>query len=188
VSYPEWARHHRRDIAIPLLLLVLILTSPDTHFWIFSLLLVLVGESLRIWASGHLRKEQILTTGGPYRFIRNPLYVGSLFIALGFCLMAGSIWIWILVIAYFLLVYIPVIVFEEKTLKEKFPLEFEQYSAEVPRIIPGFHVYPGNTRFSWSQVIKNKEYNAVIGILLGYGYLYICDQRCTNLRALFTCF
>ncbi len=173
MTYPEWARHHRRDIAIPLVLLVLVLAKADSRYWIPSILLILAGESLRIWASGHLRKEQILTTGGPYRLIRNPLYVGSLFIAVGFCLLTGSIWIWILVGAYFLLFYIPVILVEEKTLGEKFTVQFAEYSAQVPRIIPAWRLYPGNTRFSWAQVWKNKEYNAVIGIILGLCYLYL---------------
>lgn len=172
MSYPEWARHHRRDIAIPLVLIVLILAKADPRFWIPGSVLILAGESLRIWASGHLRKEQILTTGGPYRLIRNPLYVGSLFIAVGFCLLTGSIWIWILVVAYFLFFYIPVILVEEKTLSEKFPAQFAEYSASVPRIIPAGRLYPGNTSFSWAQVWKNKEYNAVIGIILGLCYLH----------------
>ena len=36
-----------------------------------------VGEIVRVWAAGHIRKGQEVTTSGPYRFTRHPLYLGS---------------------------------------------------------------------------------------------------------------
>ena len=42
------------------------------------------GEILRVWAAGHLRKGQEVTTSGPYRFVRHPLYVGSAVMGVGF--------------------------------------------------------------------------------------------------------
>jgi len=139
--------------------------------------LVCAGEAIRLWAAGHLQKEQVMTTGGPYRMIRNPLYLGSFLIAIGFCLIAGSLWIWIFLIAYFLLCYIPVIRFEESILQEKFGRGYSEYATTVPALYPTPRLYPeSTTKFSWKQVLRNKEYNAVIGIILIYAFL-IFKQR-----------
>ena len=48
----------------------------------------LVGESLRVWAAGHLEKELEVTTFGPYRWMRHPLYVGSSLLGAGFAVAA----------------------------------------------------------------------------------------------------
>lgn len=169
-----WLRRHRRNIGIPLVIAAFLLARFDETYLLPAILLIGAGEALRFWAAGHLRKDQTLTTGGPYRFIRNPLYLGSFFMAIGFCLIAGSVWVWILVILYFALCYIPVIRFEERTLREKFSTEFEQYSALVPAFYPTIKVYPfGSTRFSFQQAIKNKEYNAVLGILAAFTILIL---------------
>jgi Putative protein-S-isoprenylcysteine methyltransferase len=174
--YSAWVRRHRRNIGIPLVFASLILAGFQLKFLWISITLVCLGEGIRIWSAGHLKKEEVMTTGGPYRFIRNPLYLGSFLIAIGFCLIAGSIWIWILMIAYFLLCYIPVIRFEENTLREKFPDQFDRYAAIVPAFYPTAHLYPqSSTRFSWKQVLKNKEYNAVLGITLIYSFLLLKD-------------
>jgi protein-S-isoprenylcysteine O-methyltransferase Ste14 len=165
-------RRHRRNIGIPLVILALFLSRFDPRFLIPGIMLVTIGELIRIWAAGHLRKEEVLTTGGPYRFVRNPLYIGSFFIAIGFCLVSGSIWVWIIVIAYFLLVYVPVVKYEESVLREKFP-EFINYSSRVPAFVPTLYPYEPSTSFSFDQVLRNKEYNAVIGIIAGFLLLYL---------------
>jgi protein-S-isoprenylcysteine O-methyltransferase Ste14 len=167
--YSEWVRRHRRNLGIPLVVAALLLARYDSRFLAISIAVVTIGEAIRIWAAGHLRKEQVMTTGGPYRMIRNPLYLGSFLIAIGFCLIAGSFWVWLIVVGYFLFCYIPVVRYEESLLREKFPAEYPPYAAAVPAFYPTRQLY-GNrsTRFSWNQVLENKEYNAVLGILLGY--------------------
>ena len=47
-----------------------------------------VGEAIRVWAAGHLRKTVRLVTSGPYRYSRNPLYLGRLLIFTGVATMA----------------------------------------------------------------------------------------------------
>jgi len=95
-------------------------------------------------------------------------------IAIGFCLIAGSIWIWVMVVVYFIACYIPVIRFEEKILRDKFPNHFPRYAKEIPAFFPGFRIFPhASTKFSWKQVWKNKEYNAVLGIIAAFAYLLL---------------
>lgn len=168
MSYSEWIRKHRRDLGIPLVIAAVVLSHYRGELLLPSLLLVIAGEALRIWSAGNLRKEQVLTTGGPYRFIRNPLYLGSFLITVGFCLIAGSWWVWCLALGYFLLCYVPVIRWEERILREKFQ-DYADYARAVPAFYPTLRWYsPATTRFSFRQAIRNKEYNAVLGICLGY--------------------
>jgi len=172
--YAEFVRRQRRNIGIPLVIASLFLAKFQMQYLWISLAFVIAGEAIRIWAAGHLRKEQVMTTGGPYRIIRNPLYLGSFLIGIGFCIVAGSMWIWIFMIAYFLLCYIPVIRFEEGILREKFGASFTSYAAAVPALYPSLLPYPqSSTSFSWQQVYRNKEYNAVIGILAIYAVLIL---------------
>lgn len=174
MDYADWIRRHRRTVSIPVVALALWLSKFQPKYLWLSLLLVFSGEALRIWASGHLRKDQVLTTGGPYRMIRNPLYLGSFLIALGFCLIAGSVWIWILFAIYFTVCYLPVIQYEERILREKFQTDYEDYAREVPAFYPALRPYQEpNSRFSMAQVMRNKEYNAVAGILAAYAFLIL---------------
>ncbi|HET6267040.1 MAG TPA: isoprenylcysteine carboxylmethyltransferase family protein [Acidobacteriota bacterium] len=167
-------RKYRRNLGIPLVLLAAYFVGFNTKLALPSTILVVAGEALRLWAAGHLRKESLITTGGPYGFVRNPLYIGSFLIAIGFCLISDSIWVWVLVFAYFLLCYLPVIRFEEKVLREKFPKDYSKYASIVPALFPTLRPYPNpSTKFSWRQVMVNKEYNAVLGIALTYAFLII---------------
>lgn len=56
---------------------------PSREEWIAGIALAFLGESLRVWAAGYLVKTKELITGGPYRFVRNPLYLGRLLILSG---------------------------------------------------------------------------------------------------------
>ncbi len=174
LSYMEWVRRHRRTAAIPLVLLVLYLAHFDKTYFFCSYFLIVSGEILRIWAAGHLQKEKILTTGGPYRWIRNPLYLGSFLIALGFYLIMDSRWILPVIFVYFGLFYYPVVRHEEKILGEKFPDEYPPYADAIPAFYPALRkwLYP-TTHFSFQQMVKNKEYNAILGILMAYAYLIL---------------
>src|SRR5262249_13459878 len=54
--------------------------------------IALAGEAVRLWASGHIDKTRALATGGPYARTRNPLYFGSLVMAVGVAVAASSLW------------------------------------------------------------------------------------------------
>ena len=159
-------RRYRRLVGIPFLIAAFLLAHFKLRFLYPGLILVFLGELFRIWAAGHLRKEEILTTGGPYRLIRNPLYFGSLLIGLGFVLISASYWILLLIAIYFLISYLPVIGYEQTVLKEKFSDAFVEYSKSVPVFFPTFHPWKSpSTQFRWQQVWKNKEYSAIVGIV-----------------------
>jgi protein-S-isoprenylcysteine O-methyltransferase Ste14 len=150
------------------------LAGPTIRSIVVGAVFVVLGLALRGWASGCLRKNEQLTTSGPYAYTRNPLYLGSLILALGFVIAGRSWWIAGAAGTFFVLIYLPVIHAEEKFLRQQFP-EFEDYAREVPRLLPrivqrkvdsGGRVARGHTSsngFSWDLYRRHREYNALLG-------------------------
>ena len=163
----SWSRIARR-IRVPLgfafAVVYLWRARPDWQSLVEGSVLIVLGLTLRGVASGHLRKNKEVTTTGPYAYVRNPLYLGSLIVAAGFAVAARDLWLAAGMLVFFLAVYLPVILSEETWLRANFP-EFEDYARRVPRLWPLLFfrppVPPG--RFSWELYLRHREYNAVAG-------------------------
>ncbi|MCI0414504.1 isoprenylcysteine carboxylmethyltransferase family protein [bacterium] len=161
----------RTKFAFLLSALSLCLVDFHPEFVGLSLVFVGPGEALRIWAAGYRYKGQI-STGGPYGFVRNPMYWGSTLVAFGLCAIAGSVWTWLLAISYFTAISLPAIKYEEESLREKFPVEFQAYSADVPAFYPTLRSYHNlGAGFSRKQLLRNKEHLVILAIILAYSYL-----------------
>ena len=140
------------------------------------------GLALRAWAAGHLEKNRDLAQSGPYRFVRNPLYVGTLLCAAGFAIGSRRWELGALFAAVFLLVYLPVVELEEQHLRGLFS-EYAEYALRVPRLLPfaggrdrGIARGPGGPppkQFQWSLYRRNREYEALAGFLAGVALLGI---------------
>jgi len=164
-SWPETARRIRVPSGFAFAIVYWWLAQPDRASWLWGALLILVGLAIRALASGQLEKNEKLATTGPYAYTRNPLYLGSLVIALGFTIAARSLWIAWIVLVLFVAIYLPVIRAEESDLRERFP-EFLDYRSQVPRLIPKLRrSAPSPSAFSWQLYIKHREYNAALGSL-----------------------
>ena len=137
---------------------------------------VLPGLVIRALASGHVRKNEALATSGPYAYTRNPLYLGSLLMGLGFAVAARSWWVGAVLVVMFVAIYLPVIRDEEAFLRQKFP-EFEEYARRVPRMVPrlvrGSDATKASAGFSLDLYLKHREYNALLGTLGMIGGLVI---------------
>ena len=128
-------------------------------------IVVLPGLWIRALASGHVRKNEALATSGPYAYTRNPLYLGSLLIGVGFAMAARSWWIGLLLLVMFFAIYIPVIRGEEELLRQKFP-EFDEYARQVPRMFPRLGhpgAQEGSRAFSADLYRQHREYHALLG-------------------------
>src|SRR5450755_3853032 len=86
-----------------------------------------VGVFLRAMASGHVKKNEELATSGPYAYCRNPLYLGSIIIAVGFAIASRDLWVAVGIVVLFTLIYVPVIRSEEAFLREHFP-SYNEYA------------------------------------------------------------
>lgn len=126
------------------------------------------GLLLRGWACGHLRKEKALAVSGPYRYTRNPLYLGNLIIGIGVVISTYSIWVAVLLAGNFLIVYPFVINREKNRMKEFFPVEYEEFKRKVPLFFP--HIPSAlprsKARFSKELYRRNSEIRALYGALL----------------------
>lgn len=163
----EWSRIARR-IRVPLgfafALLYFWLAHPSWRFLAIGTVLIVPGLLIRALASGHVRKNETLATSGPYAYTRNPLYLGSLLIGIGFAIAARSWWIGVILVIMFFAIYMPVIRSEEDFLREKFP-EFDEYAKRVPRMFP--RLTPASSDvgggFSMELYLKHREWNALLG-------------------------
>jgi protein-S-isoprenylcysteine O-methyltransferase Ste14 len=146
-------------------------------------MLSLIGLAVRAIASGHIRKNAELATTGPYAYTRNPLYLGSVLMAVGFVIAARNGWIALGATIMFLVIYVPVIKAEEVYLRGIFT-GYEQYAANVPRLLPRLTAYRGANAagndshgglgsFSRELYLKHREYNAALGSGLMLGALIL---------------
>ena len=120
--------------------------------------IAIAGELIRIWASGHLNKSREVTRSGPYRFVAHPLYLGSSLIGAGLAIGSGSLVVVAIVAAYLLLTLTAAIKNEEAFLREEFGGAYDEY--RVKRVVD--HERP----FSWPRAVGNREYQAVIGVVI----------------------
>lgn len=147
------------------------LSSPTVGSMSIGLPVSVLGLLLRGWATGHLAKNQHLATGGPYAYLRNPLYVGTLIVAAGIVIASASVWLAIIFALVFSLVYLPVIELEEQHLRKIFP-DYEEYARHVHRLLPlSKWSGPITGRFRWSLYRRNEEYQALIGLSVAVAWL-----------------
>ena len=146
----------------------------DVAAWV----LICSGEGLRIWGVGHIgrksRSSDIhasqLVASGPYASTRNPLYLGGFLLTVGLGLLSGSPWVVLGCLAYWAIIYGPIIAAEEQFLRARFGPAYEAYCRAVPRWWPRLRPWPGATRARWSWRELAKEYQT-IGAILGTALL-----------------
>jgi protein-S-isoprenylcysteine O-methyltransferase Ste14 len=165
-SKTSWAKIARR-IRVPLsfafAILYFWLAKPTVVSLLTGMVIVIPGLLVRGLASGHVQKNEQLATTGPYARTRNPLYLGSLILALGFALAARSWWIAAVLVVIFFAIYLPVIQGEEVFLRARFP-GFDDYARQVPRLLPRLTAAENSGgSFSWDLYWKHREYNAILG-------------------------
>ncbi|MBM3815036.1 MAG: isoprenylcysteine carboxylmethyltransferase family protein [Acidimicrobiia bacterium] len=132
--------------------------------------IAILGLLLRAWAAGHLAKNEELAVSGPYAWVRNPLYLGTLLVAAGLAIAAGQIGLAILFGVVFLFVYFPAMELEEQHLRNLFP-DYAAYAQRVPMLLPTRRPAVSIRSFRFSLYMRNQEYQALAGLLLGSLYL-----------------
>lgn len=150
---------------------------PTLRALLIGALVSLLGLALRAWAAGHIRKNAQLATSGPYAFTRNPLYLGSFLLGLGFTIASGRLLLGLLFAALFLGIYLPVMRVEATTMAELFGKEFESYRRAVPLFFPRFTPFRQNesagNRFDGTLYLRYREYRAALGLIVAWSLLLI---------------
>lgn len=146
------------------------LARPTTVSYALGLLVAAAGEAGRVWAAGYLTKWKGLTRSGPYAWTRNPLYLGSLIVGIGFALATARWEVGVLLAVFLILVYAPVIQTEAARLAETYPEAYAEYAREVPLFLPRPPRFPkkdaaNDESFTWRRVIENREHVTLLGWL-----------------------
>ena len=162
--YSAWAARWRVPLGFTLGFAYLVFSQPTPRLLAAGSSAGLLGLLIRAWAAGHLDKNQTLTIEGPYRYTRNPLYLGSLVMGIGFCIAGGSLFMLLAFAGLYLLVYWPVIRREESFLRQKFGALYNDYAAGVPLLLPRpIARGASGARFHATRYVKNHEHEAALG-------------------------
>ena len=136
---------------VPFVLLVLIFARPNTSSFLWGILSMFIGEMIRFWgvayAGGATRTRKVganmLVTNGPFAFVRNPLYIGNMFIYSGAGIISNTCLPWLILVIwiFFGIQYYLIVKLEEEKLQELFGNSYLEYKNKVPRFLPQFHPF-----------------------------------------------
>lgn len=138
----ELIYRYRGPLLSPPLLAALLLGGAGTGPgpWMGGLALFAAGAATRVWAGQHVRYRlgdaHRLATSGPYRRVRNPVYLGTVLLCAGAVLTTGRWWLVGLTVGWCAAVYAVVVRFEEAHLAAKFGDAYRAYRERVPRWLP----------------------------------------------------
>jgi protein-S-isoprenylcysteine O-methyltransferase Ste14 len=166
--FSEFVEKNRVKFSVLITMIIIIISRPNYWSIAGGFLVSILGNLLRLWSSGYIKKEKVLASTGPYSLTRNPLYLGNFIIGAGFCLASWQILSIPIFILFFLLFYIPLIKNEERRMEEIFKEEYLDYKKKVPVFFPNLKKFPKKDGFSIKNVIENKEWRGIISTLLFY--------------------
>lgn len=150
----------------------LVFAKPTAISLAIGAVLAFVGLLIRGWASGHIRKAQTLAVTGPYAYTRNPLYVGSFILGVGFTVAAGVWWLALIFAALFAGIYLPVMRVETEDIRRIFGGDFDEYEQNVPLLIPRITPWrKSDEQFDFQLYLRYREYRAAVGAIIAIGVL-----------------
>jgi len=149
------------------------LGSAGRSMFLVGAVFALLGILVRLWASGHVKKDKVLTTTGPYGYVRHPLYVGNHLITFGFCIASGLWWsfaAWAVIGLFF---YPGTIAHEDEVLHNLFGQSWERWRAVTRALIPRLTPYQAGAQGEWSlaQSWHNGEPTIIAVLVLCFVYL-----------------
>jgi len=166
IKKPTW-----RNISLVVIVVLLYwLARPTLQSFLIGGLIVICGELIRLWAAGYLMKNQELIISGPYAYIRDPLYLGSLLIFTGLSVAGQNWWLLLVVLAGFFGFYLPhKIKVETARLEEIFGDPYVDYRNHVRSIIPRLTPYR-DTGEAWEfkQIFHNSEHATGLVVVLAW--------------------
>jgi len=145
--------------------LVFVLAQPTARSLAIGLSVAAIGEAIRIWAAGHLNKAREVTTSGPYRWVRHPLYVGSSVMGIGLAIASASVIVAVIVAVYLLVTLTAAIKSEEAFLRRTFGEQYDLYREGQLAKRAASALKPAK-RFSPAQAIANREHRALLGFIV----------------------
>ncbi|HEX6998825.1 MAG TPA: isoprenylcysteine carboxylmethyltransferase family protein [Gammaproteobacteria bacterium] len=166
-------RYHeasRQILAVVLIALYAAVAAPQRVSAFAGLVVAVVGEAIRLYASGFVMKNVELATNGPYAFVRHPLYTGNILLVTGFALASSRWWALPLALLFFWFYYPPAIEYEDRKLRRIFGAQWEEWAARTPALVPALRGARSARGGSWS-LAKSQRQN---GELVIAAFVAIC--------------
>lgn len=179
--------HRRLHVGLSAVLLATLVFRPRPFFgkfsgtgFVISIVLVFLGLILRTWAGGcagnHTRRATIeapqLVTGGPFAYVRNPIYLASIILGVGMVGVLRDPWMLGLCLTVFVFLYGAIVPAEERFLRDRFGSAYLRYCLEVPRIIPRLRSWSGAERRPFDRTALFGEVRLGVLLVLIYAYLH----------------
>ena len=147
IALGEWFFRQRSWTPIPFMLALALVSfreSRDSICWVPGLVLLVCGEALRVWGVAVVGKESRtrgggvgrLASHGPYAYVRNPLYLGNFLLTLGATFLSELLWFIPVAVVLFIVQYVPIVLWEERVLAERFGPQYTAYCQQVSRWLP----------------------------------------------------
>lgn len=158
----------RFAVVYPFGILVLLMGSMDDQSLRAGIGYIIAGLLIRLWSNGYAIKNDKLTTSGPYAFVRNPLYLGTFLIALGFVIVLKMGWLGVIFIGALAAMYYKTINDEQGMLLAKFGDAYRAYTAKVPAMVPCLVPYAEGAKwqFSLKRLIDSKEHKPLFWVII----------------------
>ena len=163
---PRWLfRIARLRVSVGFVVAPVAFLLADPTYWSIAMgaCVAACGEAIRVWAAGHVRKSEEVTSSGPYRFTRHPLYLGSGIVGVGFVSAAASTPVTVIVLGYLAVMMSIAITVEEAGLRHKFGSTYDGYASGK--------LEPSARAFSLEQAVRNGEHRALLGFVASIGLL-----------------
>ncbi|MFQ6675201.1 MAG: methyltransferase family protein [Fidelibacterota bacterium] len=171
MSLREFFFRYRSYTPIPLAVAILYFADRRGMLLAPGIVLVAAGELIRLsgvrHAGGATRTRKVgartLCTSGPFAHVRNPLYLGNLFIYCGVVFLAGGNRLWIMLavtLGFFGIQYGLIVSLEEETLGRLFGKQYREYARAVPRLVPRLTPWKGGSGSppaSWTKTLKTEK-------------------------------
>ena len=171
---------YRQGVGIAFAFLIVALGTPTRELWFASVAPAVLGMAIRMWASGHVKKDTELATAGPYAYVRHPLYVGNHLIAIALCLASGLWWSFPAYLVIAAVFYPAAIQREDARLSTRFPEAWNAWRAETHALFPrrSPYVAPGASGVDQGQwtlrqsLVANGEPIYVVVVTAALAFLW----------------
>jgi len=148
----------RVPLGFALAVVVFLLARPTRDSLLWGAIVAALGEAMRFWAAGHLEKGREVTSSGPYRWVRHPLYLGSAIIGIGLAVACASWVVAAIIAAYLVATFTAAIRTEERDLRARFGDAYDTYCEGGSTM---------TRAFSAARALRNREHRAAAGLALG---------------------
>jgi len=171
-SFRQKLFHYRSYTPIPFLIVMVVFARPELRTMLFGGVLAVMGEFLRYWGVAYAGSLTRVTGGvgapevivsGPFAHVRNPLYLGNIFLYVGIGFMSNALFPWLIVVAafYFVFQYYQIVILEEGFLRQSFGDAYDHFADNVPRFLPRltpFHdVAQAHQRPDWRGAVRSEK-------------------------------